>query len=137
MANPQSNEYKGYTIRRQKTTVKGHEYTRHAVDFGTDAHGKRVRRTFTSEAKAKAAIREHLDRQKADAAAQAILQRKIGEKADKLGTDDLLDAADGEGSVLGDALRLLADEALELALGQHPVHQTELARVFGTVALRR
>lgn len=93
MANPRSNEYAGYTIRRQKTTVKGHEYTRHAVDFGTDSHGKRVRRTFTSEAKARAAIREHLDRQKSDAAAQAILQRKIGERADKLGTDDLLDAA--------------------------------------------
>ena len=93
MTNTQSNEYKGYTIRRQNTTVKGYEYTRHAVDFGTDSHGKRVRRTFTSEAKAKAAIREHLDRQKANTAAQAILQRKIGERADKLGTDDLLDAA--------------------------------------------
>jgi integrase/ribosomal protein L35 len=95
MATIPSNEYEGYTIRRQKTTVKGHEYTRHAVDFGTDSHGKRLRRTFTTEVKAKAAIREHQDRQKADKAKQAILQRKIGEKADHLGTDDLLDAAMG------------------------------------------
>ena len=95
MAAPESIEYKGYKIRSQRTTVKGHEYTRHVVDFGADTRGKRVRRTFTTPAKAKAAIREHLDRSKADTAAQAILSKKIGEKADKLTTDDLLDAARG------------------------------------------
>jgi len=93
MATPSKIEYEGYTIGEQKTTVKGKVYTRHAVDFGRDSNGKRVRRSFATPAKAKQAIREHLARQKADSEAQAILQRRIGEKADKLGTDDLLDAA--------------------------------------------
>lgn len=95
MAPLQTIEYEGYTIRWQKTTVKGHEYTRHVVDFGTDANGKRIRRSFTSEAKSKAAIREHLDRNKADAVARVILQKKIGEKSEHLRVDDLLDAAMG------------------------------------------
>ena len=50
MAHLQAIDCEGYTIRQQKTTVKGHDYTRHVVDYGTDANGKRVRHTFTSEA---------------------------------------------------------------------------------------
>ncbi len=62
------------------------------MDFGTDRHGKRRRRYVASESKAKAAIREHIRRTMKNEAAQTILRRRIGEKADKLTTDDLLDA---------------------------------------------
>lgn len=61
MAHLQAIEYEGYAIRRQKTTVKGHEYERHVVDFGIDRNGKRVRRTFTTDAKARETIRKYTD----------------------------------------------------------------------------
>ena len=93
MTNPHSIEHEGYTIRPQNTTVKGHKYERYAVDFGTDAKGNRKRRTFKSVAKAKSAIREHLATAKSNAEAQARMQSKIGEKAQDLSADDLLDAA--------------------------------------------
>jgi hypothetical protein len=93
-------EYKGYTVRKRKTTVKGHEYTRYVVDFGKDAHDNRVRRTFATEAKARAGIRLHLDKSKANAEAQTILQKQIGEKAQKLSTDDLLDAVKAMGVLM-------------------------------------
>ncbi len=54
--------YEGYSIRPEKTTVKGREYTRLTVDFGTVRNGRRLRRSCTSESKAKAAIREHIRR---------------------------------------------------------------------------
>ena len=88
-------EYEGYSIRPQNTTVRGKAYDRFVVEFGKTPRGNRSRRTFVSVAKAKAGIREHLDRSKANSEAQGILQKKIGEKAKGLSADDLLDAARG------------------------------------------
>ena len=95
MKSSHSTEYKGYRIHRHKTNVKGRSYDRYVVDLGTNVHGKRQRRSFSTEEKAKAAIREHLDRTKANTEAQNNLRKRIGEKAEQLGTDELLDAAMG------------------------------------------
>lgn len=93
MSNAEFIEVEGYSIRCQKTSVKGKEYQRFVVDFGKDADGKRYRRSFADITKAKKAIREHLQRQKKEQETQTVLHRRIGEKADKLNPDALLDAA--------------------------------------------
>jgi len=95
MSATKTTEFEGYVIRQQNTTVKGRMYTRYVVSFGTDRHGRRVRRTFSTQAKARAAIREHRTKAEADAERQDILQKRIGEKAQQMTTDDLLDAARG------------------------------------------
>jgi hypothetical protein len=95
--------YKDHKVREQTTEVKGHEYTRYAVDFGTDEDGNRNRRTFTTTAKAKAAIREHLDKSATDTKARTILKKRIGEKANRLTTDHLLDAASALDTLKGSA----------------------------------
>jgi site-specific recombinase XerD len=65
----------------QTVNVKGHQYTRYVVDFGT-LDGKRQRKTFKTQFEAKA----HINR-------NAILQKKIGRMAGKLTDTDLRDAA--------------------------------------------
>ena len=93
--------FEGYTISKQETTVKGTAYTRHVVCFGADPSGKRIRQSFTSEAKARAAICDFKTRQATNAATQVILQKRIGEKSKRLTTDDLLDAAQGLDILMG------------------------------------
>jgi integrase len=89
------NEYKGHTILTQATTVKGREYERFVVDFRKDHRGNRQRKTYSSADKAKAGIREHKDKTTSQDKARSILEKRIGEKAQKLSTDDLLDAVKG------------------------------------------
>ena len=66
---------------RRTVTVKGRQYERYIVDFGT-VDGRRRRRSFGSEAAAKAAI-----------AGEKILAKRVGRQARKLIDADLLDAA--------------------------------------------
>lgn len=89
------NEYKGHTILMQATTVKGRKYERFVVDFGKDHKGNRQRKTYSNADKAKAGIREHKDKANSQDKARSILEKRIGEKAQKLSTDDLLDAVKG------------------------------------------
>jgi integrase len=76
-----STRNEGPKITERTLTVKGHEYVRYTVDFGT-VDGRRNRRTFKSEADAQTAI-----------AKEAVLSKRIGRQARKLGDDELLDAA--------------------------------------------
>ncbi len=93
MKTTESTSHAGYKIHLQKTSVNGRDYLRYAVDFGKDSHGKRNRRTFSKITKAKIAIKEHIRKSIIDDEKQEILKRRIGEKADKLKSDDLFDAA--------------------------------------------
>jgi integrase len=82
----------GPRIRKQTSRVKGHDYIRWVVDYGL-VDGKRVRETFKTEARANRAIEKWergLDR---EAEKQELLATRIGEKAEKLTTDNLLDAS--------------------------------------------
>ncbi len=105
MTNGEFIDYEGYSIRTQKTSVKGKDYQRLVVDFGSNGSGKRIRRSFSTEAKAKAGIRAHIQKQKKDNSTQEVLQKRIGEKADKLTTDNLIDAAAALG-ILGGSVTL-------------------------------
>ncbi len=67
-----------YKIRKERANKNGREYSRYVVDFGKDKSGRRVRRVFTSEAKAQFAIRERMDRDKVQASKEAILKNMIG-----------------------------------------------------------
>ncbi len=91
----QPDEKRTYSIREEKTSVKGREYLRYIVGFGNDKNGRRVRRTFATKAKAAAAIREQMAKDKSRAERDAILKRMIGEKAERLSADNLLDAVSG------------------------------------------
>lgn len=71
----------GPKIYTQTIRVKGKEYKRALVDFGT-VDGKRQRKTFKTEAEALAAIEKN-----------TILAKRIGRQASKLSDADLLDAA--------------------------------------------
>ncbi|MDP6630914.1 MAG: tyrosine-type recombinase/integrase [Kiritimatiellia bacterium] len=82
----------GPKIRKQVSSVKGHDYIRWIVDFGI-VGDKRKRETFKTEARAKTAIRKWKSAQKRDAEKRDILATRIGEKAEKLSTDNLLDAS--------------------------------------------
>jgi integrase len=68
-------------ITKRIVRVKGHEYERFVVDFGT-VDGRRNRRTFKTEGEAQAAIEK-----------EGILARRIGKQARKLSDADLFDAA--------------------------------------------
>ena len=46
------------TIREQTTTVNGKQYPRFVVDYGRDADGKGVRRTFSTREGAEADIKK-------------------------------------------------------------------------------
>jgi integrase len=78
-------------IAERKTTVNGNEYTGWMLVY-YDASGKRVRKSYPTRAKAEHALREWLDKDRSDDEARAKLRKKIGQKADKLTVDDLLDA---------------------------------------------
>jgi len=122
---PNPSEYRGHTVRPQSTKVKGTVYQRYAVDFGM-VHGKRHRRTFKSELAAKAAIREWLDKQKSNEEARAKLAVRIGEKAERLSTDDLLDAAKALDTLEGcTTLKQAADFYMEHT---HPAGAKHTAR---------
>lgn len=78
-------------IGEQTTTVKGRVYKRYVVEFGV-VRGKRDRKTFKTRRAAQAHIREREQKDVSNVEARAILEKRIGEKAHKLATDDLLDA---------------------------------------------
>ncbi|MEI8120788.1 MAG: tyrosine-type recombinase/integrase [bacterium] len=79
-------------IRQETVIVKGHDYKRWVVDLGVTQAGKRERKTFASEAKAQKFIRQHRKDQARWAGRQVVLERKIGEDADRLSNDHLRDA---------------------------------------------
>ncbi len=80
----------GPRIRKQASSVKGHDYVRWVVDYGI-VNGKRIRETY--KARANRAVEKWLKAQEREAEKQELLATRIGEKAEKLTTDDLLDAS--------------------------------------------
>jgi integrase len=72
-------------IREQAVRVKGREYPRVIVDFGT-VNGKRERKTFKTRKQAERAVATWKTQ-------QAILSRRIGEGAQRFLTGDVQDAA--------------------------------------------
>lgn len=81
----------GPRIRKQTSTVKGHKYARWVVDYGL-VDGKRLRETFKTEARANRAVEKWYRGLDREAEKQELLATRIGEKAEKLTTDNLLDA---------------------------------------------
>jgi len=91
MQTTKSISYENYTINSQLTRIKGREYLRYIVDFGI-INGKRTRRSFNAITKAKVAIKNHIQKTKIESEKQKILTRKIGQQADNLTNDNLMDA---------------------------------------------
>jgi len=98
-----SNEKHAPKIRETIVRVKGREYPRVIVDFGT-VNGKRERKTFKTMRAAEQAVETWQ-------AEQAILSRRIGEGAQRFLTGDVQDAAAAL-SLLGPGVTL--SEAAEL-----------------------
>ena len=78
-------------LREAIARVKGKEYPRWILDCGI-VHGKRTRRSFKSKTEAERLLKDWRQKQEIHSERQNILARRIGEKADRLSADELLDA---------------------------------------------
>jgi len=81
----------GPKLREGIARVKGKEYPRWILDYGV-VHGKRTRRSFKSKTEAERLLKDWRQKQEIHSERQKILSQRIGEKADRLSTDRLLDA---------------------------------------------
>jgi len=111
-------------IRSVTVKVKGNDYERWLLDFGT-TNGQRKRRSFKTRKAAERALAEWQQKQTVEAEKQKVLSRRIGEKAYKLTTDQLLDAAK--------AIELLAGRSALADAAQFYLQHTEPAGGTRTV----
>jgi hypothetical protein len=93
-------------VRKVTTSVKLRNYTHWMVDYGI-VNGKRKRSKYRSEAAANRAVKKWKVSQEREVEKQEILATRIGEKAEKLSTGDLLDAVK--------ALEILEQSTVSLA----------------------
>jgi integrase len=90
---PKERDEQAPKILRTIARVKGREYTRFILDFGT-VDGKRHRKSFSTEAEAQSEWKAHL-----------IRQKRLGDTAKKLKTSEVHDAANAM-EILGRAVTL-------------------------------
>ena len=80
------------TIREQSTTVKGKTYKRYVVDYGRDADGKRVRKTFSTREAAET-----------DIESRSKLMDQVGQDAKRITNKELRDAIEALAELSGAA----------------------------------